>query len=60
MSKHNNVNPDHYKTAGREPQGQDVAHEVQRQEFAEIKAKEKRRKPRPAAQAPVKPPARKA
>ena len=59
MSKDNNVNPGHYKTAGREPQGQGVAHEVQRQEFAEIKAKEKRRKPRVAAQAPAKPPASK-
>ena len=24
MSKHNNVNPDHYKVAGRERQGHDV------------------------------------
>ena len=43
MSKHkSNVNPDHYKTAGREPIGRDVNQEVQRQEFAESKAAEKR------------------
>jgi hypothetical protein len=28
MSKKNNVNPDHYKTAGRERQGEDVVHDV--------------------------------
>jgi hypothetical protein len=38
----NNVNPDHYKTAGREPQGQAVAHDIKRQEYGEIEAKEKR------------------
>jgi hypothetical protein len=27
MSKHINVNPDHYKTAGRARQGEDVVHE---------------------------------
>jgi len=43
MSKnHNNVNPDHYKTEGREPQGQAVAHEVERQQYAETLAREKR------------------
>jgi hypothetical protein len=26
MSKKNNVNPDHYKTAGRERQGEDIVH----------------------------------
>jgi hypothetical protein len=28
MSKKNNVNPDHYKTAGRERQGEDIVHDV--------------------------------
>ncbi len=43
MSKHkSNVNPDHYKTAGREPIGRDVVQEVYRQELAESKAMEKR------------------
>jgi len=32
MSKHNNVNPDHYKVRGRERQGEDVIHEVERRE----------------------------
>jgi hypothetical protein len=27
MSKKNNVNPDHYKTAGRERQGEDIVHD---------------------------------
>lgn len=42
MSKHkNNVNPDHYKTRGREPQGRDVVHEVERAQYAEATAREK-------------------
>jgi hypothetical protein len=39
MSKYNNVKPDHFKTAGREPQGRDVVHEIQRQQFGELNAK---------------------
>jgi hypothetical protein len=31
MSKNINVNPDHYKVAGRERQGEDVIHRTQRQ-----------------------------
>ena len=46
MSKNNNVNPDHYKTAGREPLGQDVIHDVEKQAFQEAKAREKRDTPR--------------
>jgi hypothetical protein len=42
MSKNNNVNPGNYKTAGREPQGQAVPHDVARQEYAREKAQEKR------------------
>jgi hypothetical protein len=45
MSKYNNVKPDHFKTAGREPQGRDVVHDVQRQQFAESKVREKRDDP---------------
>lgn len=41
MSKHN-VNPDHYKTAGREPQGRDVEHHVEKSQFAEERARERR------------------
>jgi hypothetical protein len=48
MSKSkNNVNPDHYKTAGREPQGQAVVHDVLQQEYAEAKARERSNEPRP-------------
>jgi hypothetical protein len=42
MSKYNNVKPDHFKTAGREPQGRDVAHQVERQQYAEARIREKR------------------
>ena len=38
MSKKSNVNPDYYKTAGREPQGQAVIQEVERQKFREQEA----------------------
>jgi len=56
MSKNtNNVNPDHYKTAGREPQGQDVVHEVLRQQFGEAKAKEKGSESRGRAKNATKP-----
>ncbi len=33
MSKQNNVNPDHYKVAGRARQGEDVVHREERQTF---------------------------
>ncbi len=56
MGKKSNVNPDHFKTAGREPQGQDVVHEVQRQQYAEAKVREKRRDPLTAEQDLVAPP----
>ena len=47
MSKHkNNVNPDHYKTRGSEPQGRDVVHEVERAQYAEAAAREKRKDPK--------------
>lgn len=46
MSKHNIVVPDHFKVGGREPQGQDVAHEVQKQQFAQAKKQEQRNKPK--------------
>ena len=52
MSKKNNVHPDHYKTGGREPQGQGVAHEVEQQNYGKTEAAEKRdqslAKPQPA------------
>ena len=44
MSKHNNVNPDHYKVAGRERQGENVIHAVERRE-----AKRARRGASPAS-----------
>ncbi len=56
MGKKNNVTPDHFKTAGREPQGQDVVHEVQRQKYADTKVLEKRRDPLTAADDVASPP----
>lgn len=50
MSKHKNkINPDYYKVKGREPGGQDVIHEVNRQQFGAAMAREKREGPRHAA-----------
>jgi hypothetical protein len=60
MSKHkSNVNPDYYKTAGREPMGRDVVQEVHRQEYAQAKALEKRNEAHAGARDPN-PPAAKA
>lgn len=51
MSKHKNQNnPDHYKLKGGEPQGGGVLREVNRQQFAEAKVREKRNDPRDGAQ----------
>jgi hypothetical protein len=41
MSKKNNVNPDHYKVAGRDRQGEDILQEVHKQEYAQAQAKGK-------------------
>jgi hypothetical protein len=38
MSRNINVNPDHYKVAGRERQGEAINQELQRQQFAEQQA----------------------
>ncbi len=40
MGKKNNVNPNHYKTEGRELPGQDVVHEIHKQKFAQAQANE--------------------
>jgi hypothetical protein len=50
MSSKNNVNPDHYKVAGRERQGENVLQSVQKQALAEREAAIKRLRSRqPAA-----------
>lgn len=51
MSKNINVNPDHYKVAGRERQGEDVVHEVERREIT----RRRRAKPAPKAPSPPRP-----
>jgi hypothetical protein len=35
MSKKNNVNPDHYKTAGRERQGEDIVHDIYKRRYTQ-------------------------
>jgi hypothetical protein len=45
MSKKNNVNPDHYKTAGRERQGEDIVHEVYKRQFTQSKPQTGERHP---------------
>ncbi|HZF37865.1 MAG TPA: hypothetical protein VE715_03500 [Blastocatellia bacterium] len=35
MSKKNNVNPDHYKTAGRERPGEDIVHDVYKRQYTQ-------------------------
>jgi hypothetical protein len=42
MSKHINVNPDHYKVAGRERQGENIVHEVERREAKRLRQGESR------------------
>jgi hypothetical protein len=41
MSKHINVNPDHYKVAGRERQGEDVVHSTERRTLARLRRQER-------------------
>lgn len=51
MSKNINVNPDHYKVAGRERPGEDVPHERNKRELAmEEKARERQRRKQAARQ----------
>jgi hypothetical protein len=45
MSKHINVNPDHYKVGGRERQGENVIHEVERREAKRVRRGERHRQP---------------
>jgi hypothetical protein len=60
MSKHN-VNPDHYKVAGRERQGEDIVHERQKQSMSKAReraiagdrrAPEKGARPKPPSRRP--------
>lgn len=49
MSKRINVNPDHYKVAGRERPGEDIVHGEHRRELAlQAKARERQRARTPA------------
>ena len=50
MSKRINVNPDHYKVAGRERQGENVVHSVEKRALAKLRRDERQIAPvRPAA-----------
>ena len=41
MAKKSNVHPDHYKTAGREPVGQGLVQELEKQVLTQGQSKEK-------------------
>lgn len=47
MSRKSNVNPDHYKQAGRGRQGQGIVQEVERQKLREEEASRSRGKAKP-------------
>jgi hypothetical protein len=53
VAKKSNVNPDHYKTAGREPAGGGFAQEIQKRKYRETQARLVRRA-RKGAQAKTK------
>ena len=54
MSKHINVNPDHYKVAGRERQGENVVHSVEKRAVTKLRREERQIAPvRTAAQPPT-------
>ena len=59
MSKNINVNPDHYKVAGRERQGEDVVHEIEKREMTRLRRDENRvlsrQQPETTAQPPDQP-----
>lgn len=38
MSKKNNVNPDYYKTAGRERPGEDIVHDIYKRWYTQSKS----------------------
>ena len=48
MSKNINVNPDHYKVAGRERQGEDIPQDDHKQTYKEARKEEEADKPRSA------------
>ena len=57
MSKKNNVNPDHYKLAGRERQGEDIVHDVYKRRYTQSRssagALARNFKPRAATEAEI-------
>ena len=48
MSKNINVNPDHYKVAGRERQGENVIHRLEKREVTRLRRQERTRGASPA------------
>ena len=45
MSHKNNVNPDHYKVAGRDRQGEDIQPELEKQKYAAGRRRRRRKPP---------------
>ena len=48
MGKKSNVNPDHYKTAGRGRQGEDIVQERHRERYARAQRRSGKGAPHPA------------
>jgi hypothetical protein len=44
MSRKSNVNPDHYKLAGRDRQGENITPEIERQKYATVRRRGRRRR----------------
>jgi hypothetical protein len=53
MSKNINVNPDHYKVAGRERQGEEVVHDVEKREVRRLRNDETRLREQDRPQGPA-------
>jgi hypothetical protein len=44
MSSKSNVNPDHYKIAGRDRQGEDIQPELEKQKYTRVRRRTRRRR----------------
>jgi hypothetical protein len=47
MTSKSNVHPDHYKVAGRNRQGEDIAPEVEKQRYSTVRRRLRRGRQRP-------------
>lgn len=54
MGKKSNVNPDHYKTAGRGRQGEDIVQRLHRESYTQAQSRSDKGATQPAAKTPRK------